>query len=68
MLFASLITGAVITEIILTGPYGKAGGRSVQARISGSSAITIIVASMVLGMNILVDTYAIVILDQVQKS
>lgn len=63
MLFASLITGAVITEIIFNWPgMGRLAVEAVQARdFPVVQAITIIVASMVLGMNILVDiTYAIV--------
>jgi peptide/nickel transport system permease protein len=63
MLFASLITGAVITEIIFNWPgMGRLAVEAVQARdFPVVQAITVIVASMVLGMNILVDiTYAIV--------
>ena len=63
MLFASLITGAVITEIIFNWPgMGRLAVEAVQAQdFPVVQAITIIVASMVLGMNILVDiTYAIV--------
>lgn len=63
MIFASLITGAVITEIIFNWPgMGRLLVEAVQARdFPVVQAITLMVASMVLGMNILVDiAYAFV--------
>ena len=57
MIFASLITGAVITEIIFNWPgMGRLLVEAVQARdFPVVQSITLMVAAMVLSMNILVD-------------